>query len=138
MLMENLYSYLSQIDVKTCVLAASAISALYSIHRNTTINRRRATVDLVLHQKNDEDLKTSNQIVNPLIHSQNITKFAAKEHARSDETKAILMVLNNYEFIATGIREKAFDFNLYKLRFFAIFCLVISASPTLIIGSYTD
>ncbi|WP_111637444.1 DUF4760 domain-containing protein [Marinomonas shanghaiensis] len=109
-----LQTYLSQIDVDTCILAATALAALYSIRRNTVINRRRATVDLVLHQKNDNDLKAANDIVNPLLRAKSITKYSDQEYKNSDQRKAILTVLNNYEFIATGIKEEAFDFRLYK------------------------
>lgn len=111
-----LQTYLSQFDIDTFILAATAIAALYSIRRNTIINRRRATVDLVLHQKNDSDLKDANLIVNPLLRDQSvsITKYSDKSHIGSEERTAILFVLNNYEFIATGIREEAFDFKLFK------------------------
>jgi hypothetical protein len=110
----KLLTYLRQIDIDTYILLATALAALYSIHRNTVINRRRATVDLVLHQKNDTDLKAANELVNPLLNDQNITKYSNKEHMKSDEAKAIFTVLNNYEFIATGIKEKTFDLALYK------------------------
>ncbi|MEL0614011.1 MAG: DUF4760 domain-containing protein [Marinomonas sp.] len=111
-----LQTYLSQIDIDTFILAATAIAALYSIRRNTIINRRRATVDLVLHQKNDSDLKKANLIVNPLLRDESIsiTTYSDKTHIGSEERTAILFVLNNYEFVATGIREEAFDFNLFK------------------------
>ncbi|MEL0635510.1 DUF4760 domain-containing protein [Marinomonas sp. TI.3.20] len=105
---------LSQMDVKTSILALSALAALFSIYRNTVINRRRATVDLVLHQKNDLDLKKANSIVNPLLKKQGITQYSNGSHIGSEERSSILFVLNNYEFVATGIREKAFDFKLFK------------------------
>ncbi len=111
-----LQTYLSHFDIDTVILAATAIAALYSIRRNTVINRRRATVDLVLHQKNDSDLKAANLVVNPLLRDESIsiTKYSDKTHVGSEERTAILFVLNNYEFVATGIREEAFDFNLFK------------------------
>lgn len=42
------------------------------------------------------------------------TKFALQAHIHSDEAKAILAVLNFREFVAAGIREKAFDEAMYK------------------------
>lgn len=112
----TLQTYLSQIDIDTFILAATAISALYSIHRNTVINRRRATVDLVLHQKNDSDLKAANLVVNPLLSDKDtsITLYSHKDYIGTEERKSILFVLNNYEFVATGIREKAFDYKLFR------------------------
>lgn len=101
-------------DANSYILTASVAAAILSILRNQVINRRRATVDLVLHQRSDLDLKAANSVVNPLLHANDITRFAAEDQKESGETKAILDVLNNYEFVASGIKEKAFDFKLYK------------------------
>jgi hypothetical protein len=112
--------FLLQLDAKTNILGISAIVALFAVYRNSVINRRRATVDLVLHQKNDTDLADANKIINPLLKSNNITKYSDDEYKDSDERAAILEILNNYEFIAVGIREKAFDLALYKRMKYSI------------------
>jgi len=112
--MDCITNFLSQMDVKLVVLTLSAAAAIFSIRRNTVINCRRATVDLVLHQRSDIDLKAANRIVNPLLKQNKITKYADEEHKNSDQTKAIFAVINNYEFIAAGIKESAFDLKLYQ------------------------
>lgn len=100
--------------IKIILLALSALAAIYAIHRNTLISRRRATVDLILHQRSDEELKAANNIINPLFTDNSIMKYSSADEKESDERKAILTVLNNHEFIASGIRERAFDFKLYR------------------------
>ncbi len=102
------------IDFKAVILAFSALAAILSITRNTSINRKRATVDLILSQLSSEKLKGARSIVSNIIHEDDLAKYASKEYAGSSEMKAILDLLNNYEFIATGIHEGAFDKKLYK------------------------
>jgi hypothetical protein len=106
--------FLLQLDAKTTILGISAIVALFAVYRNTVISRRRATVDLVLHQKQDSGLAEANILVNPLIQNNNISDFCTESAKGSEERKAIFKILNNYEFVAVGVREKAFDLSLYK------------------------
>jgi len=44
----------------------------------------------------------------------NLAKWASKEQASSPEAKAILLILNDYEFVAAAMRDKAFNLCLYK------------------------
>lgn len=45
---DSIVNFFISLDAKTYILALSATAAVYSINRNTTISRRRATVDLIL------------------------------------------------------------------------------------------
>jgi tRNA(Ile2) C34 agmatinyltransferase TiaS len=78
--------------------------------------RRRATVDMVLHEKQDTALREARIKFAELRDGKNnITQYACRplsEHP--DENAAIMAILNNYEFMATGIREGAFDERIYK------------------------
>lgn len=58
---------------------------------------------LALHESNEE-----------------LVKFARKEHADSEETTTILTMLNFREFVAAGIREKAFDEEMFKRIQFSV------------------
>ena len=92
-----------EVDLKTVILGISAVVALYAVHRNTEISKKRATIDLVMHQKNDEKLQTANQVVNPILQSNGITRFADDEHKDSDERKSILIILNEMWIILYGL-----------------------------------
>ncbi|MAW08338.1 MAG: hypothetical protein CME61_08700 [Halobacteriovoraceae bacterium] len=97
-------------------LLSSAI-AVVAIFRNQVISRRRATVDMVLHQKSDSQLQDHIDKFNELrSNSKNmpLSAYAGDDHKGTAESKAILAVLNNYEFIASGVFQNAFDFELYK------------------------
>lgn len=107
-------------DAKTIVLTISAIIALIAVINHARTSRRQATIDLVIHQKNDEHLSEARDIVTRLNSDNELTTYAHSQNKGSDERNAILAVLNNYEFIATGMRESAFDLKLYKRMSYSI------------------
>lgn len=84
--------------------------------KNEALARQRATVDMVLHEQQDEALTAARKVYASLRDQQaNLTQYACKPSTdHPDENAAILAILNNYEFIATGIREGAFDEQIYK------------------------
>ncbi|OUE47334.1 hypothetical protein BZY94_06385 [Burkholderia territorii] len=81
--------------------------------------RRRATIDLVMHHQKDADLNAAKKLVIGL--QGNGTPLGAHP-AGSPEYKAILDVLNAYEFVASGIRQGAFDEDVYK----RVFCSMLT------------
>lgn len=100
--------------IQTGAFFISAIGAVYVIRANGKQARNRATIDLVFQQKHDMELiKARAKVVE--LHEKNDTNLAKYLHdKKSEEYVAIRVTLNNYEFIATGIREGAFDEAIYK------------------------
>jgi hypothetical protein len=91
--------------------------AVIAIIRNQSIARRRATVDMVMHQKTDATLLNFFDTFNVLkgnMRNKPLSGFAGDDFKGAEESKAILAVLNNYEFIASGIFRNAFDYDLYQ------------------------
>ena len=98
--------------------------AVLAIVQNLIINRRRATIDLIM--KNGAR-KTSCPIDLDKFKQYDPDKLAnlakkAWEHLHTqnqisdqeqEEIKCIISVLNHYEFIACGVREGAFDYKMY-------------------------
>src|SRR5258708_6378023 len=100
--------------IQTLILAVSAIAALLLIKSSNRQERRRATVDLVLEQKRDTDLREARHLVTKM-HVDGETNLAKHlEDPESPEFKAILLVINTHEFVAGGIRSRAFDEEAYK------------------------
>lgn len=82
---------------------------------NAKIARRRATVDLIMHMRQNQAFSEARKVVLSLQEDKaQFAKYALKEHTDSKETDCILVVLNFNEFIAVGIREGAFDEKTYK------------------------
>lgn len=94
------------------ISAAVAIGAIIHNGRNA---KRRATIDLVLHQRQDQVLAKARKKMLEL-HDGNAQffKYALLENAGSEENDSILIALNAHEFVAAGIREGAFDEKTYK------------------------
>jgi hypothetical protein len=105
--------------IQTSVLAVSAIAAVWVIRASKTQEKRRATIDLIMDQKRDPNLVVARKKIIAMHESgeKNFSRFLSTP--ASDEYKNILLVLNAYEFVASGIREGAFDEYTYKrLRYF--------------------
>ena len=100
--------------IQTLILAVSAIAAIWIILASKTQEKRRATIDLVMDQKRDRALQDARQMLLKM-HESGEKNFARHlQDASSVEYKSILLVLNAYEFLATGTREGAFDEYTYK------------------------
>jgi hypothetical protein len=105
---------------------AAAITIIYNAKQvrllreqnveNEKSARSRATVDVVLHQKSDTDFQAARQKFAEMhAAGDRFTKYACGELTdHKEENRAILDVLDGYEFIAAGIRTGAFDEAIYK------------------------
>lgn len=100
--------------VQTAAIVASAIAAITLLYITSKQARTRALIDLILHQRIDTALTESASIVFSLDRGQRDLKIFAVAPPDSTERKAIIRVLNNQEFIAAGIRMRAFDEDVYK------------------------
>ncbi|MGF6148935.1 Uncharacterised protein [Kingella potus] len=103
--------------VASAVFAGWQIKALRKQHVSNDIQwKQRATIDAVMADRKDDNLIRSRRVYAKL--KQANTNFDAIGSAPLLENEecnhAILDILNNYEFMAAGIREDAFDEQIYK------------------------
>lgn len=103
--------------IQTGAFLISAIAGVAVIYYNGKQGRTKALIDLIIQQKTDHKLLEATALVFHL-HRQN-TQFSryVTPDLRPEEKatrEAIIMVLNNHEFIALGIRQGAFDERIYK------------------------
>lgn len=98
--------------IQTGAFLLSAAAAIAVIYYNGKQARLRALIDLIVHQKTDQELAEAARLVNALHGSGQ--PWTAHLDPHCDERKAILRLLNNQEFIAVGVRMKAFDEEAYK------------------------
>lgn len=113
--------------IQTGAFVLSAAAAIAVIYFNSRQARRRATIDLILHQKGDAVLLENTRIVWELAEKNGTFAQLAKETS-SAECKAVLKVLNNHEFVALGIRMNAFDQKIYKMSQYSNVMKVWNAS----------
>ena len=91
--------------------------------RNTKIdNRRMATVDLILRQRENKTLNDAVYIITGLVKGNDfpsLHQYLDKEKY-PDERKAILDLLNYREFVAVGINIGIIDEEIYKRSYYNI------------------
>ncbi len=109
--------FLGQLWGQNCILAISAFVAIWTISSSSRHEKRRATVDIVRDQTRDPELKASRESLRKLRD----TKFDFTS-LLSDQSSAPFLavrdVLNAYEFMASGLREGAFDELVYKRMYY--------------------
>ena len=98
--------------IQTGAFFLSALAAVAVIYYNGKQSRVNALINLITQQKSDQSFTEATRTV----HALNPTETPLAVHVNNDgaERKAILLVLNNHEFIAVGVRLGAFDENVYK------------------------
>lgn len=102
--------------IQTGAFLVSAIAAIGVIIHSGRQSRRRATIDLTLHDNQNTALKEAKDVVAHLIHENNgrLTQLACDDLSKDPNNIHLLLMLNNYEFIASGIKEGALDEEMYK------------------------
>ena len=98
--------------IQTGAFLLSAVGAIGVIYYNGKQARVRSLIDIIMHQKGDSDLIEATRRVYAM--KSNGGSLSNHVNQDSDQRKDILKVLNNQEFIAVGIRMKAFDEKVYK------------------------
>lgn len=117
--------------IQTGAFLLSALAAVWVVHHNGAMAKRRATIDHIIHQKSNQALLDAIHIVYKLHEDKaQFTNFLS--HPDSDECKAILKLLNNHEFIALGIRRNAFEERIYKELQFSNFMKVYNSAAGII------
>lgn len=100
--------------IQTGAFVLSAVAAVVVIYFNGRQARKRATIDLMLHQKNNHKMLEDLRKVWALA-DETGTFAALARNTKSNECACIFRVLNDYEFVALGIRRRAFDGKIYKM-----------------------
>lgn len=100
---------------QTGAFVFSAFGAIAIIYNNSHQAKKRATIDLALHESGNAKLAEAKKQVRKFQEDRvNITELACGDHHSKPENDYIQTLLNHYEFIAAGIKEGAFDEEIYK------------------------
>lgn len=97
-------------------LGFTALNILY----NRKDSKRRATLELILHQRSNKDLNRAIDLMAKLAREQNEFADLSKylENKESEERNAIIMVLNYREFVSVGINTGVLDEETYKRAYY--------------------
>jgi len=99
--------------IQTGALLLSAVGALWIVLSRARSERKRATVDLMLHQTQNKHLMDAKKKILELHESG--SKFSQYlQDKNSPEYDILITILNTHEFVAAGIRKGAYSESLYK------------------------
>lgn len=97
------------------IILLTAIIAVWTLRSNRSTNGKRATIDVVMTERRDASMQAAKDTLTKLKReNSNIAAYAHQDQADTPEAKAILALLNHYEFVAGGIRDGAFDECTFK------------------------
>jgi hypothetical protein len=95
-------------------IKASQEAVAMQIRAANLAEERRATIDLMLSQNSDRNLKKAKSLIESLLAS-GTTNFAIfLQNRKSLEYLSFIYLLNTYEFMASAIREEALNEELLK------------------------
>ena len=105
----------SLIHIGTPILTTIGVFvASYGIMRNTENAKKRATIDMIMAERNNEELQAAIARVNELAKTKDciLAVYTADEN-KSDRMK-IITVLNQREFVCAGLLGGALHEKMYK------------------------
>ena len=101
--------------IQTSILCLSVIVAVVVIWHNGRIARRRATVDMIINEQRDTEYnKHFRRIMQLLTNGKRLIDLAEPQESDSEDLISVRFILNRLEFIAQGIRQGAFEEQIYK------------------------
>lgn len=99
-------------------IKANGQSAKETLEHNHTMVRKRATIDIILQENQDDELVAAKRIVASLPPEASFIKYLEPSLCDNEKAQAekesIRILLNRLEFIALGIHQGAFEEEIYK------------------------
>ncbi|OSI23541.1 DUF4760 domain-containing protein [Neisseria dumasiana] len=93
-------------------------SAKDTLEHNHLMIRKRATIDILIQENQDKELVEAKRIVMALPGEASFIKYLEPNLCDDDNSKkekeCIRILLNRYEFVALGIKNGAFEEEIYK------------------------
>lgn len=99
------------------VTAIGVIVAAVSIYRNTDNARKRATLDMIVMERNDKELQVSIRKTNELSKTPGLVfnTYISEKEEDKEARQQILRVLNQREFVSGGVLNGALHEKMYKV-----------------------
>lgn len=106
---------LFQLRALRAQVKAAEVASATQMASAERMSRLRATVEVVRHEQTDKELLEAFKKYAELRDEKGaLTALAVTHPEPTDDNGLVLRVLNNYEYIATGIHTGAFDEEIYR------------------------
>lgn len=96
--------------------AIGVFVAAFTVYNNTENAKKRATIDMIMAERNDTVLQNAIARVNELAKQPDLifSKYVSDDEQDRADRKCILKVLNQREFVSAGVLGGALHENMYK------------------------
>ena len=108
--------------VQAVILFLGLGGTAYSLHRQHIENKRISTLNLIIHQRSDDKLNEAIDIVGKLARQKKDFSDLSEnfKDLESENSRAILRVLNFREFVSVGINQGIIDEKAYKQAYYSV------------------
>lgn len=111
-------------QILTPILPAIGVFvAAYTIRNNTENAKKKATIDLIMAERNDQSLQDAITKVNEMakIKGHIFAIYASDDESNFDNRKHIIKLLNQREFVSAGVLGGALHETMYKQFSYSMF-----------------
>lgn len=109
--------------VQTIILLVSAIAAAYAVVQHRRLTKKTSTLQVILSDTSDSRIVEASSNVYKIITSNKNFYEVLIQQATEDKTEveSLKIILNRYEFYATGINKGILDGELLKTLYYSNF-----------------
>lgn len=105
--------YFASQPLTAYLLIISIFVALAALYFNQLVSKKRATIDIVMHDSVSKEVNDAKADISELK-SCTIYEISNTFESDMEKRKSILLLLNHYEFMAVGANNGAFDKGLLQ------------------------
>lgn len=103
--------------------AVGVFVAAFNVYKNTENAKKRATIDMIVMERNDKDLQNAITTVNNLSKDPGriLATYVSEDPKDKLTRECILKVLNQREFVSAGVLDGALHKGMYKNFSYSMF-----------------
>lgn len=109
--------------VQTIILLVSAIAAAYAVVQHRRLTKKTSTLQVILSDTSDSRIvEASSNVYKMITSNKNFYEVLIKQSTEDKtEVESLKIILNRYEFYATGINKGILDVDLLKTLYYSNF-----------------
>lgn len=109
--------------VQTIILLVSAIAAAYAVVQHRRLTKKTSTLQVILSDTSDSRIvEASSNVYKMITSNKNFYEVLIKQSTEDKtEVESLKIILNRYEFYATGINKGILDGDLLKTLYYSNF-----------------
>lgn len=109
--------------VQTIILLVSAIAVAYAVVQHRRLTKKTSTLQVILSDTSDSRIvEASSNVYKMITSNKNFYEVLIKQSTEDKtEVESLKIILNRYEFYATGINKGILDGDLLKTLYYSNF-----------------